>query len=275
MGDNVLILKPKAQQATNLMKGFDPLHEKYILNDTVELSFGYRPDGLLGDVVPYSVSSDNTVTIMLLGCFVLGMLSFSLSRTFMLRQLRNLFYVPRSDADMTETDYEVNVQAFLILQTALTAGVFYYLFSRFFLGNNYSQVSQLKVIGIFTAVFIAYFVVKKIVYGIVDWTFFIKKKNDQWAKSWLFLTSMEGVLLFPMMLLQVYFRLSLEATAVYTVIVIILVKLLSFYKCYTIFFKRGGGFVQNILYFCALELVPLLALAGILLITGNYLKVNY
>ena len=47
------------------------------------------------------------------------------------------------------------------------------------------------------------------------------------------------------------------------------------YKSYAIFFKHGGGIVQNILYFCALELMPLLALVGILQITGNYLKVNF
>ena len=116
--------------------------------------------------------------------------------------------------------------------------------------------------------------VKKIVYHIVDWVFFNAKKIDQWSKSGLILTAMEGVLLFPVLLLQVYFGLSLQTAIIYTVAVIILVKLLSFYKCYAIFFKHGGGIVQNILYFCALELMPLLALAGILFITGNNLKVN-
>lgn len=275
MPQETLLLKPATPMATNLMKGFDPLHEKYILNDTIELSLAYKPDGLLGDDVPYSVSSDNTISIVLLCCFLLGMLALSLSRSFMVRQIKNFFYMPRSVADTTETDYEVNVQGFLILQTALTAGVFYYLFSRLFLHNDFSDLPQLEVIAIFTAVFIGYFVVKKIVYSIVDWVFFSPKNNDLWSKAWLFLTATEGLLLFPMMLLQVYFGIPLRTAIIYSVIVIILVKLLSFYKSYSIFFKRGGGFMQNILYFCALEMVPFLTLVGILLITGNYLKVNY
>lgn len=84
------------------------------------------------------------------------------------------------------------------------------------------------------------------------------RKNDQWAKAWLFLTAIEGVLFFPALLLEVYFALSLQTAVIYGAILVIIVKLLSFYKCNTIFFKHNGGIVQNILYFCALELMPLL-----------------
>ena len=59
-----------------------------------------------------------------------------------------------------------------------------------------------------------------------------------------FLTSLEGVLLFPLVLLQVYFSLSLQAALIYTLFVIIFIKMLSFYKCYAIFFKRSGASLQ-------------------------------
>lgn len=275
MPHNSLLLRSSANATADLAKGFDPLHEKYLLNDTVEVSMAYREEGLMGDEVPYSLSSDNTIGVILLACFVFGTLAISFSRRFMMRQIKNFFYVPRSVADMTETGYESKVQLFLVAQTALTAGVFYYLFSRIWFGNDYSAQPQLVAMGVFSVVFLAYFLIKKIAYGIVDWTFFSAKNNDQWSKAWLFLTASEGLLLFPVLLLQVYFVLPLRTTAVYAVAVIILVKLLSLYKSYAIFFKRKGGFVHNILYFCALELVPLLTLAGILVITGDYLKVNY
>lgn len=55
-------------------------------------------------------------------------------------------------------------------------GIFYYIFSHFGLHNDYSQMSQLKVIAIFTAIFMAYFVVKKISYHVVGWVFFNAKK---------------------------------------------------------------------------------------------------
>lgn len=276
MSDSTYIVQP-VRQKLNLMKGFDPKHVTFIRNDTdtIRLSLTQKSDGLLGDDVPYSVSSDNTVTALLIGCFLLGMLALSVSRQFMVRQIHNFFYVPRSVADMTETDYEINVQTFLVLQTALTIGILYYLLSRFALGNDYSQMSQLKVIGIFSLLLVGYFAVKKLAYHIVGWTFFSAKNNDQWSKAWLFLTAAEGVLMYPILLVQIYFGLPLQIAGIWAALIIILVKLLSLYKCYAIFFKHGGGIVQNILYFCALELMPLLALVGILQITGNYLKVNF
>ncbi|MDE5987693.1 MAG: DUF4271 domain-containing protein, partial [Prevotella sp.] len=58
-------------------------------------------------------------------------------------------------------------------------------------------------------------------------------------------------------------------------IIIIFVKLLLFYKCFLIFFKKKGAFLQIFLYFCTLEIVPPLILWGILITIANYLKVNY
>ena len=76
-------------------------------------------------------------------------------------------------------------------------------------------------------------------------------------------------------MLQVYFSLSIKTVSIYAIFVIILFKLLTFYKTHIIFFRRKGAFLQNILYFCALEIVPLLSLYGALVLTNSYLKINY
>ena len=47
------------------------------------------------------------------------------------------------------------------------------------------------------------------------------------------------------------------------------------YETYVIFFKNRGGIVQNFLYFCTLELIPMAGLWGLLTMACNYLKVNY
>lgn len=273
---NTLLLRPDSTSSgMKIVKDFDPTHVKSLLNDTVEVSLTSRPDGLLGDDVPYSVGNDNSIAIVLLVCFVLSMTAISFSRGFLLRQIRNFFYMPRSESDITETGFEVGVQVVLVLQSALVGGVLCYLFSGKWLAADFMYGSQLKVIAIFTAVFVAYFILKKLAYSIVDWVFFSPKKSDTWVHARTFLASAEGILIFPMLLLTVYFDIPLETTAIYILCVIILVKILSFYKCYVIFFQRGRQYVQNFLYFCALEIVPLLALAGILIITGNYLKVIF
>ena len=59
-------------------------------------------------------------------------------------------------------------------------------------------------------------------------------------------------LIIPDSLLLVYFSLSLHAALIYTLIVMLCVKMLAFYKSYSIFFKRMGASLQIILYFlCA------------------------
>ena len=86
---------------------------------------------------------------------------------------------------------------------------------------------------------------------------------------------MEGVVMLPLGLLQVYFNMSIESVMTYFIAVLIFVKLLTFYKCYIIFFRRTGVFLQIILYFCALEIIPLAAVWGAMVMMGNYLKINY
>ena len=50
---------------------------------------------------------------------------------------------------------------------------------------------------------------------------------------------------------------------------------MTVYKEYAIFFKRNVVKLQIILYFCTLEIVPLLAFWGALMFTANSLKINF
>ena len=69
--------------------------------------------------------------------------------------------------------------------------------------------------------------------------------------------------------------LPVKHAAIYALAVIVIVKLLSFYKANIIFFRRKGLFLQSFLYFCALELMPLGALWGVMATMDRYLKQNF
>ena len=230
--------------------------------------------GVEGVPVPYTVSNDNTITALLLGCFVMAMVAFSVSRNFIEKQIWGFFRISRRKELVSETDYEVRFQLFLIAQTALLSSILCYFFTHGGSGRL-EGASQLGTIGCFCAIFMGYFLLKHLTYGFVNWVFFDRRSNGQWNHTWLFLSSLEGVLLFPVVLLQVYFSLSANAALVCILIVMLFVKMLAFHKGYSIFFKRKGVGLQIILYFCALELMPLMVLWGILLITDNYLVINF
>ena len=274
--DSSILLRPKKQKKFQLTD-FKFAEEGYFKgNKFFKLERGNNHvDGVSGVLAPYAVSNDNVIAAMLLGCFVMAMVAFSLSRNFIERQVKSFFHVSRSKESMVEADGELRFQTILVAQTSLLFSILYYFFVHELRTGKLSSGSQLGAIGCFFCVFIAYFLFKNLIYGFVNWVFFDRKNNGQWRRMQVFLSSLEGVLLFPIVLLQVYFSLSLQAAMIYTLFVILFIKMLAFYKSYTIFFKRMGASLQILLYFCALELMPLMLLWGLLFITDNYLIINF
>lgn len=231
--------------------------------------------GVAGDPVPYTMRDDDIITGLLLVCFILVVVALSNSRRFIVRQLKDFLYVPHSGVSaITETTSEVRFQFFLVLQTCLQFSIFQYFYTQNYIGSTFVLDSQYHLIAIYFSMFAGYFILKGLLYMIVDSVLLDAKKNLQWMKSLLFITSTEGVLLLPVVLLQVYFDLEIQNVVIYFIGVLILVKILTFYKCYFIFFRKAGAILQIILYFCALEIVPIAALWGALVITGNHLKIN-
>ena len=231
--------------------------------------------GVAGDPVPYTVASDDFVTALLLFCFLMACIAFSKSRHFILRQAKTFFRTPSFGTTViTETSNELRFQLFLALQTCLLVAIGYFIYSRASISDTFT-IEQYQVISIYAGFVAAYFLSKALLYSVVGWVFFDRKKNEQWMKSYLFLVSCEGVMLFPVIMLLTYFSFSLQAAVVYTLIVAGIVKILSFYKSFIIFFRRKGTFLQIILYFCALEVVPFFALASGLVLISHYLKINF
>lgn len=238
----------------------------------------YRPEyaiyrqGVAGDPVPYTIASDSIVTFLLIFCFVIATITIAQAGHFLERQFKSFFRTQREGTTViTETSGEMRFQLFLVAQTCLLLALILFIYSHDFAKESFS-IAHYQIIGLYTAINAGYFIMKFLLYSIVDWVFFDKKKNLQWMKSFLFIISMEGITLFPIVLLFAYFHISVSSAAIYTISIITLSKLLSFYKTYLIFFAREVSILQSFLYFCALELMPLGILCGVLMTTNSYLK---
>ena len=153
--------------------------------------------------------------------------------------------------------------------------IFQYQYTKTYISDTFILSSHYLLTAIFLAVLLGYFFCKWVLVSLVDKIFFEARDHLQWAKAQLFLTAIGGVLIAPAILLQIFFDMDIEKATVYLFSVFILIKILLFYKCYVIFFKRIGSFLQIILYFCALEIVPPFSIWGCLLLISNCLKVNY
>ena len=232
--------------------------------------------GVAGDPVPYTVRNDNVITGLLLGCFILALLSFARTGGILLRQAKDFFFAPKiGTTTVSETTGEFRFQSFLVMQTCLLLALLAFFYANDYIADTYVLSSQYQLIGIYFAVILGYVLLKMMLYSGVNWVFFESKKIGQWSQFLLFIFSIEGILLFPLVILQVYFDIGLRNTLICSLVIIILLKILSFYKCFDIFFKRTSVFLQIILYFCALEVLPLLSLGAVLVMIGNELKINY
>jgi hypothetical protein len=158
--------------------------------------------------------------------------------------------------------------------TCLLYGLLYYFYTTHFIANTFILSSEYILLAIFGGTILGYFAIRIVLYSIVNNIFFNNKKNLHFLGSQLLISSLEGVALFPLVLLVAYFQFSLQNAIYYAATILILAKILTFYKSYAIFFNQKGGFLQIFLYFCALEMIPLMMLwSGLLVITEN-LKVN-
>lgn len=232
--------------------------------------------GVAGDPVPYSIKGDNIITAMLLGGFILALVAFANSRRFIFMQAKNFFFESReSKNEITETTSEYRFQFFFLLQTCLLLSIISFIYTQERIADTFMLESQYYLIAIFFGSFTAYFIIKMLLQAFTNWVFFDRHSNSRWFKSSLFIASVEGIAIFPLVMLMSYFDLSIQNAITYMTVVIASVKILSFYKCLIIFFKRNAVFSQIFLYFCALEIMPLLLLYGTLATIIDYLKINF
>ena len=249
--------------------------ENFFSNNTMyhpELSI--ERSGESGDPIPYTFQNDSFITGILIICFLL--ITFVLSRIsgFLLRQTKHIFSSQNNEHALTETGSEIKFQFLFMFITCLLYALLYFIYTTHIIANTFIFSSEYILLVIYGITILAYMLIRMLLYTIINITFSTNKKNLQFQRSILLITSLEGVALFPLVLLVAYFQFSLQNAIFYTATIVILAKILTFYKSFTIFFYQKGGFLQIILYFCALEMIPLMMLwSGLLVITEN-LKIN-
>ncbi len=232
--------------------------------------------GISGDPVPELLSSDNLITGILILCFLVMTFAFSRISSFVIRQAKNFFYTPKVEPySINETGNEVKVQLVSITITCLLYSLLFYLYTTSDSKDLFIFSDQHTLMAIFFAVFIAFFCLRFFLYTLVNLIMFSAQKNKKFLTSLLFISSVEGVLLFPIALLETYFQFPIQNTVFYSLGVLIFIKLLTFYKTYVIFFNKKELYLQIILYFCALEMVPLLSLWCILAVIVNQSRVIF
>ena len=265
---------PKDLKAVSLPQYY---RENFFSNDTLyheELS-AQDYFGMSGDPVPYSYANDNLVTSLLIIGFLLIAFAFSRMSNFIVGQAKNFIHPSQNRLTLSETSSEIYMQVVLTFLACIVYALLYYLYATEYLAKTYVTTSEYVLLGIFLVVFVGYFLMRFGLYTMVNNLFFDSSRNKKFLTSLLYLSSIEGLLLYPALALLAFMHLPAQNAIWYCLTVVILVKILTFYKSFTIFFKQNDLFLQIILYFCALEMVPLFTLWGGLSVIVDILKINF
>lgn len=232
----------------------------------------FHDQGIAGDPLPYRLRTDNVVTLALLLGFLLAVWVVSRSMRYLFAQLKDFFYPPeRDDSLTTGTGNELKGQIFLIFQTCVVMGLMFFTYTQEYLTDVFNQVSPYKLLALDIGLLIVYYVLKVLLYQFVNWVFFDSRSRRLWMEAFLLTVLAEGLLLLPVTLLVVYFEMSIRYAILIFMVVVLVLKSLLLYKSYQIFFSYKLGGVHLILYFCTLEVIPLLVLWRVILFANNYL----
>ena len=233
-----------------------------------------KRQGEAGDPMPYTIASDNFMTSLLLICLIGSAMAISSSSDFFARRLKMLFHPRPSEASLfTQTSNEVRIQLAMVMEACLLLAVLFIYYLNYRVANTFA-IGQYEMIAMFTGVFASYFAIKFILQSTVGWVFFSKEQNRQWNGSSLFLNACLGLLLLPMSLVQSFFSLDIKISVIYSLSVIGIYEIMSFYKLHRIFFLPKGAYPGFILYLCTLEITPAILVWNALTVISENLKIN-
>lgn len=235
-----------------------------------------QEDGMSGIPLPYQLSSDWMVTGILFLCFILASYVLAHGKKHLEQQLKG-FALSKERASLFDdtTASDVRYTLALILQTCILSGFCVYDYFSDHDSILFSTVPHYLLLSIYIGYILIFFVVKWLLYSFVNWIFFNRIRNKIWIESYFNVVIGAGFLLFPIVLLIVYFDLSPQFAPYFIGFVIIIAKILLFYKCFSNFFHSFHGALHLILYFCALEFLPDLVLWKGIILANNILVLNF
>lgn len=229
--------------------------------------------GVSGIPQATDTTRNDIVSSVVLICFFITMTIFAVSRNYISRQTKKFFgKISKSRSFSAETINEVKLNIYFIFQSCVIFSILTYIIATSFEYVPNSKIPLILIIPASTILYLLYIGIKYILYYMVDDVFNDDSKiKREHSEDFSYITTIQGMLLFPLLLLSISSGIETSFIVIYTVIVIVFAKLLAFYKTLCTFSVHYKTILQIILYFCALEMIPLMSLCGILVMIAKYL----
>lgn len=214
--------------------------------------------GYSGEPKPYELRNDEWITGTLLCSFIfLVFLVRYIWRFLTVRTKEFLNMADSASVHETKTSLEDYYGLFATAILSLMYSLIFYGYTQHSLQLFLGQLSPHTLIGYYIICFLSFFGIKKGLYAFVNCIFFDKIKQKKWGNSYSYLIFTETILLFPVLLILVYFNISAYKALYILLILFIFVKTLLLFKTFRILFNNLYCLFHFFVYFCALEIIPM------------------
>ncbi|MEG1685425.1 MAG: DUF4271 domain-containing protein [Bacteroides sp.] len=252
--------------------------EQYTSGDSTHLVVekGAPQVGFRGDPLAYRLRADDGVTAIVFLCFFFVAYVFTYGKRFLIQEVKDFYRTKERNsifANSTAADFRYGLV--LLTQTCILMGICCFDYFHTKLPQLFDVVHPNLVLGIYILYFALFYLLKWMVYHFLGWVFFDKSTTNMWLESYSTILRFFGISLFPIVLMMIYFDLSLNVLLLIALLLFLLTKLLMFYKYLKLFSSNLYGFLYLIVYFCALELMPCFILFQGIVQINNLLLIKY
>jgi hypothetical protein len=214
-------------------------------------------EGVSGIPLPYQLRTDSAVVLLLLLCFLLTSSILARGKKYVAQRVKHFLSTgARTTYSDEASASDIRYTLVLVMQTCMLVGLFVY---DYFSDHDpllFDRVPRWILLGSYTLIAMAYVYLKSALYGLVNGVFFTPVQNRSWQSAYYTVMAAIGLVLYPVALVLVSVGISPQILPVFYAFVIIITKILFFYKSISNFFNSFRGSLHLILYLCALEIIP-------------------
>ena len=237
----------------------------------------YKPFGFGATETPFRIRHNNWSGLILLVCLLLAAsLVLRLAKNFK-GLLRDVFLpIPgKKDEPLVDDPLRYSTRLIAVCLLSLTAAMVTFTYTQYEVDYYSFPETPYILFGAFFLLWIVYFLAKRMMSSFVNWVFFRKEKIFTMHRVYTFVYVVEALLSLVLALVVVYLPVPHEKVMILALCLIFFVKILLLFKTYQIFFAKLYGTLHLIVYFCTLEIMPLLAVFKVLIRVTDELIVKF
>ena len=130
--------------------------------------------------------------------------------------------------------------------------------------------------GIYMMLFALAIFAKRLIYDVVNAILFTPQQTREWRISYFFTMQLSGFLLFPLVLaILIMPNVPHRVYTVYLTVTALICLLMLISRCRKLIFMQKNGFLDIILYLCALEILPIAVLLKAINELNEFLTIKF